>query len=237
MSHTVLIVEDEVSILTLLEYNLAKAGYETITVCDGENAIQEVEKQQPDVLLLDIMLPKLSGLDVCKKLREKRCTMPIIMITAKDEEFDKVLGLELGADDYITKPFSPREVVARVKAVLRRMDLTANPDQGERKFTVGEIEIYPDRYETYDGEKEVVLTPKQFELLVYLAENKGRVLSREQLLNAVWDYEFDGDTRIVDVHVSHLREKLEQDTKNPAYIRTIRGFGYKLESPEESNAR
>ncbi|HET7657878.1 MAG TPA: response regulator transcription factor [Bacillales bacterium] len=231
MSQTILVVEDEISIVTLLEYHLKKAGFEAILATDGLQALDLAEAEQPDLILLDLMLPKLDGLDVCKQVRQKQLMTPIIMLTARDDEFDKVLGLELGADDYITKPFSPREVVARVKAVMRRYaPNTEEQSEAEDKvIRIGELEIYPDRYEVFLQGNLLSLTPKQFELLHYLAEHKGRVLSREQLLNAVWDYDYNGDTRIVDVHVSHLREKFEQDKKNPNYIKTIRGFGYKLD--------
>lgn len=231
MSQTILVVEDEISIVTLLEYHLKKAGFEPILATDGLQAVELAISEMPDLILLDLMLPKLDGLDVCKQLRQKQVMTPIIMLTAKDDEFDKVLGLELGADDYITKPFSPREVVARVKAVLRRYN-PQNEETAEahdKLIQIREVEIYPDRYEVFFQGNPVTITPKQFELLLYLAEHKGRVLSREQLLNAVWDYDYDGDTRIVDVHVSHLREKFEEDKKKPNFIKTIRGFGYKID--------
>lgn len=158
--------------------------------------------------------------------------LPILMLTAKDDEFDKILGLELGADDYLTKPFSPREVVARVKAILRRSQ-SEDAEQSEQILKIGDLEIHLDRYDVYFKDRQLVLTPKEFELLLYLANHRGKVLSRDQLLNGVWDFQYDGDTRIVDVHISHLREKIEEDTKKPVYIRTIRGFGYKLEGPAE----
>lgn len=231
MSQTILVVEDEISIVTLLEYHLKKAGFEAILATDGMQAVELAETEEPDLILLDLMLPKLDGLEVCKHLRQKKLMTPIIMLTAKDDEFDKVLGLELGADDYITKPFSPREMVARVKAVMRRYnpqkDEHVDPD--DKVIQIGEVKIYPERYEVFFQGNPMTITPKQFELLLYLAEHKGRVLSREQLLNAVWDYDYDGDTRIVDVHVSHLREKFEQDKKKPNFIKTIRGFGYKID--------
>ncbi|HET7627820.1 MAG TPA: response regulator transcription factor [Bacillales bacterium] len=236
MGQTILVVEDEASIITLLEYNLSKAGFDVASATDGEKGMELAEKQQPDLVLLDLMLPKMDGLEVCKQLRRQNKRLPIIMLTAKDDEFDKVLGLELGADDYITKPFSPREVVARVKAVLRRShvfsDRSERDEEEETVMKIGDMEIYPLRYEVFMNGEIVDLTPKQFELLVYLAENKGRVLSREQLLNAIWAFDYTGDTRIVDVHVSHLREKFETDKKNPGYIKTVRGFGYKLEAPQ-----
>jgi two-component system alkaline phosphatase synthesis response regulator PhoP len=234
LKRKIMVVDDEPSIVTLLQFNLTQAGYDVVTAGDGLTALEVAEKEQPDLIILDLMLPGKDGLDVCRDLRFKKIMTPILMLTAKDEEFDKVLGLELGADDYMTKPFSPREVVARVKAILRR---TSQPEtaseSNDEKITIGELEIYPGRYEAFLRGTELDLTPKEFELLVYLARNKGRVLSREQLLERVWDYEFAGDTRIVDVHVSHLREKIEENTRKPLYIKTIRGLGYKLEEPKK----
>ncbi|AIG25259.1 DNA-binding response regulator [Brevibacillus laterosporus] len=228
----ILVVEDEVSISKLIQFNLEKAGYGVITAFDGKQALTMAREEKPDFIILDLMLPYMDGLDVCKTLRQERINTPILILTAKEDELDKILGLELGADDYITKPFSPREVVARVKAILRRFNAKPEPDQEkeeERQYSFGEIVIYPEKYEVFLRDEKVELTPKEFELLQYLASNVGRVLTRDQLLNAVWNYDFVGDSRIVDVHVSHLREKLEQDTKNPRYIKTVRGLGYKLE--------
>nr|WP_205828497.1 response regulator transcription factor [Brevibacillus laterosporus] len=227
-----MVVEDEVSISKLIQFNLEKAGYEVITAFDGRQALTMAREEKPDFIILDLMLPYMDGLDVCKTLRQERINTPILILTAKEDELDKILGLELGADDYITKPFSPREVVARVKAILRRFNAKPEPDQEkeeERQYSFGEIIIYPEKYEVFLRDEKVELTPKEFELLQYLASNVGRVLTRDQLLNAVWNYDFVGDSRIVDVHVSHLREKLEHDTKNPRYIKTVRGLGYKLE--------
>jgi two-component system, OmpR family, alkaline phosphatase synthesis response regulator PhoP len=236
MDKKVLVVDDEQSIVTLLEYNLKQAGYEVITAMDGESGKNLAQQERPDLIVLDLMLPKLNGIEVCKQLRQEKIHTPILMLTAKDDEFDKVLGLELGADDYMTKPFSPREVVARVKAILRRTQLTAGKqEQAEEdsdSIRIGGLKILPEHYEAFFSEELLELTPKEFELLLYLAQNKGRVLTRDQLLSAVWNYDFAGDTRIVDVHVSHLREKIEENTKKPAYIKTIRGLGYKLEEPK-----
>lgn len=216
----------------MLAYNLEKAGFQAVAAYDGEEALAKVASEQPALIILDLMLPKLDGVEVCKRLRQQQIMTPILMLTARDDEFDKVLGLELGADDYMTKPFSPREVVARVKAILRRTEI-AQPaaEEGER-LAVGRLEIFPERYEAVISGKPLELTPKEFELLLYLARHKGRVLTRDQLLSAVWNYDFAGDTRIVDVHISHLREKIEEDTKKPAYIKTVRGLGYKLEEPK-----
>ncbi|WP_456278036.1 winged helix-turn-helix domain-containing protein [Bacillus sp. AK128] len=236
MNKKVLVVDDEQSIVTLLQYNLQQAGFDVITAMDGETGKNMAMNEQPDLMVLDLMLPKMDGIEVCKQLRQERVMLPILMLTAKDDEFDKVLGLELGADDYMTKPFSPREVVARVKAILRRSQALAEQEPvgqaNDEKMTISELVIYPDRYEAYFSGNQLELTPKEFELLVYLAKHKGRVLTRDQLLSAVWNYDFAGDTRIVDVHISHLREKIERDTKKPVYIKTIRGMGYKLEEPK-----
>jgi two-component system, OmpR family, alkaline phosphatase synthesis response regulator PhoP len=232
MNQKVLVVDDEISIVTLLKFNLEKSGYSVITAFDGEEAVYLAETNYPDFIVLDLMLPKLDGLEVCKLLRQKQILIPILMLTAKDDEFDKVLGLEIGADDYMTKPFSPREVVARVKAVLRRVSNQNIESQGEfQKIVIGELEIFPERFEAIFEGRMLELTPKEFEMLYYLAKNKGRVLTREQLLGAIWDYAYSGGTRIVDVHVSHLRDKMEINTKKPQYIKTIRGLGYKLEAP------
>lgn len=230
----ILVVDDEQSIRTLLDYNLKQADYDTLMAADGKEAIEKVEKEMPDLILLDLMLPKINGIEVCKTLRNKSINIPIIMLTAKSEELDKVLGLEIGADDYMTKPFSPREVVARVKAVLRR---TGNQTQKDRNINnneasqliSGPITIFPAQYEAFLGKKKLEFTLKEFELLAFFIRNKNQVLSRDALLSAVWNYDFVGDTRIVDVHVSHLREKIEENTKKPIYIKTVRGIGYKFE--------
>lgn len=236
MRNKVLVVDDEQSIVTLLKYNLEQAGFEVITAMDGEEGRQLALSEGPDIIVLDLMLPKLDGMEVCKELRQQRVMTPILMLTAKDDEFDKVLGLELGADDYMIKPFSPREVIARVKAILRRTQVLPETKDQEAGLAdailIGELKIFPEQYEAlFKGEK-LELTLKEFELLLFLAQNKNRVLTRDQLLSAVWNYDFAGDTRIVDVHISHLREKVETDTKKPAYIKTIRGLGYKLEEPK-----
>ena len=236
MAKKILVVDDEQSIATLLKYNLEQAGYSVITAHDGEEAIHLAELEKPDFIVLDLMLPKLDGIEVCKILREKKMHVPILMLTAKDDELDKILGLELGADDYMTKPFSPREVIARVKAIFRRSNLhQENKEEysDNSVIKIGELEIYPEKYETYFKKNKLELTPKEFELLLYIAKNKGRVHTRDQLLSSVWNYDFAGDTRIVDVHISHLREKIEADTKKPQYIKTIRGLGYKFEEPKD----
>lgn len=228
MTQSVLVVDDEAAILTLVEFNLQKAGYTVLKATDGRMALQMIQQAQPDLIVLDIMLPSVDGFEICKKLRQQGNRTPVLMLSARDEELDKVLGLELGADDYLTKPFSPRELVARVKALLRR----ANPEREEEgTVRVGDLSVNPERYEVYFRGKPLDLTPKEFEILRYMLEHRGKVLTRDQLLDAVWNYEFAGDTRIVDVHVSHLREKIEPDPKQPVYIKTIRGVGYKFEGP------
>lgn len=235
MSKTILVVEDEMSIATLLKYNLEKAGFNVLLAHDGKKGLELALNQKPDLIVLDLMLPELDGMEVCKELRSSRMNTPIIMLTARDDEFDKVLGLELGADDYMTKPFSPREVIARVKAVLRRF-LPSPINEAEKAspaYEFGELKVFPDRFEAYLGEQQLEFTPKEFELLVYLVENKNRVLTRDQLLSAVWNYDFAGDTRIVDVHISHLRDKIEENSRKPVFIKTIRGLGYKFEEPKQ----
>ena len=236
MVKKILVVDDEQSIVTLLQYNLEQAGFSVLTASDGEEGLRLASIETPDLMVLDLMLPKLDGIEVCKRLRQQKIMVPILMLTARDDEFDKVLGLELGADDYMTKPFSPREVVARVKAILRRMEIQApvkdDKETDEELIKLSGLEIFPERYEAYFESSLLELTPKEFELLLYLARYKGKVLTRDQLLSAVWNYDFAGDTRIVDVHISHLREKIEHDTRKPLYIKTIRGLGYKLEEPK-----
>jgi two-component system alkaline phosphatase synthesis response regulator PhoP len=235
MVKKVLVVDDEPAIITLLQYNLQQAGFDVISAMDGEAGINMVMEENPDIMILDLMLPKIDGIEVCKKLREDRILIPILMLTAKGDEFDKILGLELGADDYMTKPFSPREVVARVKAILRRkpyVNNIENKESKEEKIKVGDLKIFPERFEAYIYEEILDLTPKEFDLLVYLALNKGLVLNRDQLLNDVWNYEYANDTRVVDVHISHLREKIEKISKKAVNIKTIRGIGYKLEEPK-----
>lgn len=229
MKQKVLIVDDEVSIVTLLTFNIERAGFITDVAYDGAEAIKKAGQNRYDMIILDLMLPEIDGLNVCRKLREKRIDTPIIMLTAKDDEVDKILGLELGADDYLTKPFSPKEVIARIKAILRRMSNIA--ESSSTILQIGNITIYTDRYEAEINGETTSFTRKEFELLSYLADHREKVLSRDHLLREVWDYHFAGDTRIVDVHISRLREKIEPNTKKPHYIKTIRGLGYKMEEP------
>lgn len=235
MSQKILVVDDEQSIVTLLKYNLETAGYIVEVAYDGEEALKKVETEQTELIVLDVMLPKKDGIEVCKTIRSDKNLVPILMLTAKDDEFDRVLGLELGADDYMTKPFSPREVVARVKAILRRSQFVneiEKEDVDDEDIIIGSIRIRPEFFEVYKEDELLELTPKEFELLLYLIERQGRVITREHMLNSVWNYEFAGDSRIVDVHISHLRDKLEENPKQPKLIKTVRGLGYKLERPK-----
>src|SRR5699024_8814826 len=186
---------------------LEQSGYSVLTAEDGNTGLDLALDEKPDLIVLDLMLPGMDGMDVCKTLRQEKMNTPILMLTAKDEEFDKILGLELSAADYMTKPFTPREVVARVKAILRRRQAEMLAEKADvEMITIGDLEIHLDKYDVYYKRGLLVLTPKLFELLLYLANHKGKVLSRDQLLNGVWDFHYDGDTRIVDVHISHLRE-------------------------------
>ena len=218
MSQKVLVVDDEQSIVTLLKYNLETAGYIVDVAYDGEEALKKVKEVKPELIVLDVMLPKKDGIEVCKTIRSDKNLVPILMLTAKDDEFDRVLGLELGADDYMTKPFSPREVVARVKAILRRSQIAnevVKDDVEDEDIVIDNIRIRPEFFEVYRDDTLLELTPKEFELLLYLIERQGRVITREHMLNSVWNYEFAGDSRIVDVHISHLRDKLEENPKQP----------------------
>lgn len=232
----ILVVDDESSIVTLLQFNIEKAGFDVVTAEDGRTGYELALAEKPDLIVLDLMLPEMDGIEVCKQLRQDKVETPILMLTAKDDELDKIIGLELGADDYLTKPFSPREVVARIKAILRRSagksaaEMDMPEPVKEKALHVGDLKILTESYEVYLQDELLDLTPKEFELLVYLANHRGKVFSRDQLLDAVWNYDYIGETRIVDVHVSHLRDKIETDTKKPQYIKTIRGFGYKMEN-------
>ncbi|SHH63891.1 response regulator transcription factor [Desulfosporosinus lacus] len=224
---TILVVDDEEPILELLRFNLEKEGYLVCVAKDGQEALERVEKEQPDLVVLDLMLPGMDGLEVCRRIRliPKYQQIPIIMLTAKGEVIDKVLGLELGADDYMTKPFSPRELLARIKARLRRINL---PEEADSQIIRGELRIDVKGFRVYVRGAETELTPKEFELLRVLVAHPGRVYSRDDLLERIWGYEYDGDTRTVDVHVRHLRLKIEKDPSNPEYIETLRGIGYRF---------
>lgn len=226
MKNRVLIAEDEKPISDIIKFNLEKEGYEIITAYDGEDALKKALNEQLELIILDIMLPSMDGFEICKRVREKS-SVPIIMVTAKEEEVDKILGLELGADDYITKPFSIRELVARVKANVRRQEMNINADQQEKEIIKNkDLSIDLKKYEVKKGSTSIDLTVREFELLKFLAKQKDQVFSREQLLERVWGYEYYGDIRTVDVTVRRLREKVEDDSSNPTYIMTKRGVGY-----------
>ena len=226
MKNRVLIAEDEKPISDIIKFNLEKEGYEIITAYDGEDALKKALNEQLELIILDIMLPSMDGFEICKRVREKS-SVPIIMVTAKEEEVDKILGLELGADDYITKPFSIRELVARVKANVRRQEMNINADQQEKEIIKNkDLSIDLMKYEVKKGSTSIDLTVREFELLKFLAKQKDQVFSREQLLERVWGYEYYGDIRTVDVTVRRLREKVEDDSSNPTYIMTKRGVGY-----------
>ena len=227
----ILIVDDDREIASLIGDSLYDEGYETLLAYDGEIALEKVSNNLDlEMIILDIMMPKVDGLEVCKEIRrnEETSDIPVMMITAKGEEFDKVLGLELGADDYITKPFSIRELMARVKALLRR----SNVKKEENIIKFGDVVVNFKTREVIKGTQNVELTLKEFELLKLLIKNKGNILTRELLLDKIWGYEYIGETRTVDVHIRHLRKKIESDDKNPQYIQTIRGVGYKFTSNE-----
>ncbi len=228
MGYKVLVVDDEPAIVKLMSVNLHQEGFAVITASDGKTALELIRSEKPDLILLDIMIPEPDGLEICRILTREDVHIPIILVTAKDSEIDTVVGLEMGADDYISKPFSTRELVARVRAVLRRSDKRADPSP-PAILERGGLRIDLAGYEAYQNGKALSLTTKEFELLAHFMKNPGRVISREQLLDALWGYTYVGDSRVVDVHVSHLREKIEIDPKNPQFIRTIRGVGYKFE--------
>lgn len=227
MSSKILVVDDEQSIMKIIAFNLEKEGYNVVCAEDGEMAIQMFEKEKPDLILLDIMMPKIDGYGVCKRIRDKS-DIPIIMLTARADEVDKVLGLEIGADDYVTKPFSNRELMARVKANLRRKPVLIKEENknDSSKNVFGELTIDFDRYEVLKRNEPINLTIREFELLKFLALKKNQIFTREALLSQVWGYEYFGDVRAVDVTIRRLREKIEDDASKPKYILTKRGIGY-----------
>ena len=236
MANKILIVDDEKPITDIIKYNLEKEGYETAIAFDGEAALEQVQEETPDLIILDLMLPKIDGLEVARQVRKTKDT-PIIMLTAKDSELDKVLGLEMGADDYVTKPFSNRELVARVKANLRRQKVNVDNNNTETNsnIEVGDLKILPEAYTVTKNNKEIELTHLDFELLYYLAQHLGQVMTRENLLQTVWGYDYFGDVRTVDVTVRRLREKIETDPSKPEYLITRRGVGYYLKSDKGEN--
>ena len=227
---TILAVDDESSILDLLKFNLEKEGFNFISAEDGEEGINKVLNEKPDLLLLDVMIPKMDGLSVCKKIRQENINIPIIMLSARGEEIDKVLGLEIGADDYITKPFSPREVIARIKANLRKFDKNKSAEEEQKnQIAVGSLILDLDKFEAIvRGTTVTDLTRREFEVLKFLAQKPGQIVTRETLLEKVWGYEYYGDIRTVDVTVRRIREKIEKNTSNPKIIITKRRVGYYL---------
>lgn len=229
---TILIVDDEKPISDIIAFNLENEGYAISKAFDGEEAIEQFEKVQPDLVILDLMLPKMDGLEVCREIR-KTSAVPIIMLTAKDSEIDKVLGLELGADDYVTKPFSNRELIARVKANLRRNSQRELSKETLNEIEVGDLIVHQDAYIISKRGKEIELTHREFELFHYLAKHIGQVMTREHLLETVWGYDYFGDVRTVDVTIRRLREKIEDQPSHPTYIVTRRGVGYFLKNPEQ----
>jgi len=234
MAKIILVVEDDANLLEVVRHNLVREGYMVVTARDGEAAIEVARTSKPDLVLLDIMLPRLDGLEVCRILR-KEMSVPILMLTARGDEIDKVVGLEMGADDYVTKPFSLRELLARVRAMLRRGEMmreetarTARADQAV--IRAGNLEINDERHVVTRDGAAIALSPKEYDLLVFLAQNLRRAYSRDYLLERVWGYEYSGDTRTVDVHVRWLRQKIEEDPGHPVMLLTVRGVGYKLEA-------
>jgi DNA-binding response OmpR family regulator len=243
VARKILVVDDEAVLVETIAYNLEQSGYQVITANDGVSALEAVHQETPDLIVLDVMLPGLDGLEVCRQIRRdnETATVPIIMLTAKGEEIDRVVGLEIGADDYVTKPFGRRELLARIRALLRRSDYPTSPGGAAQAGQSPNGQVSgPARGELIAGPlridqagrrvncrgQELELQPKQFDLLIYLVRNRGTVLTRDQLLHNVWGYDYVGDTRTVDVHIRWLREKLEEDPANPKLIQTVRGVGY-----------
>lgn len=228
MGLKILIVDDEEHIVELLKFNLEVKGYKVLCAYDGVEGFNLAKEEKPDLVLLDLMLPGIDGIEVCRRMKsdsELKKT-PVIMLTAKNLEQDKIKGLEIGADDYMTKPFSVKELMARVKAVLRRFDLAKEPEA--EILYIGELKIDVENYEVFKNQEKLDLTLKEFELLKVLAVNRSKVLSRNYLLDKIWGYEYFGETRTVDVHIRHLRKKIEDNDRNPQYIETVRGIGYKI---------
>jgi DNA-binding response OmpR family regulator len=227
----ILLVEDERVLAETIRYNLAREGLQVELACDGEEGLARFRAARPDLVLLDLMLPKLDGFEVCRQMR-RESAVPIIMLTARESEVDRVVGLELGADDYVTKPFSLRELVARVRANLRRMEMLRHPEPDDRPTMLrfGDVEVDLERHEARRGGQVLALKPKEYDLLVFLAQHPGRAFSRDHLLERVWGYSAAGDTRTVDVHVRWLREKIEAEPSRPRLIETVRGLGYRFAS-------
>ncbi|MCL6459234.1 MAG: response regulator transcription factor [Gorillibacterium sp.] len=232
----ILVVDDEPSIAMLLNFNLKLAGYEVQCVYDGEAVFEVLAEFRPDLIVLDLMLPKLSGIEVCRRLRRANNLVPVIMLTALQGISEKIAGLDNGADDYMTKPFSPQELLSRIQAILRRVENQPNTTSTEDFIEIGDMKIIPASREVSMKSQSVELTPKEYELLHFLSRHRGKALTRQQLLHGVWDYHFLGDTRIVDVHISHLRDKIENNPRRPDYVVTVRSVGYKLAEPSLSKS-
>lgn len=232
MDATILIVDDEESIVELIDYNLRRSGLHTITAFDGETAVRIASEMEPDLILLDLMLPDLDGFEVCRRIR-RTSHVPILFLSARDEDMARIFGMELGADDYLTKPFNPEVLVARVRAALRRLAVQPSPEEpaalGQGAIQVGDLVIDEARHEVRVGERLVELTPREFDLLLCLASHAGLVMTRQTLLDRIWDTDYYGDPRTVDVHVKHLRDKLGPMSTGRSYITTVRGVGYKVE--------
>jgi DNA-binding response OmpR family regulator len=226
MAKKILVVDDEPTLVATVRYNLERDGYQVMTAADGEAALASARTHKPDLILLDVMLPGMDGLEVCRVLRREMST-PILMLTAKTDEVDKVVGLELGADDYVSKPFGMRELLARVRALLRRAETPVEADA--ESLTAGDLTIDLRRHEAARDGKRIALKPKEYELLVFLLRNRGRAFTRDQILNQIWGYDFVGDTRTVDVHMRWLRQKIEEDPANPTRLITMRGVGYRFD--------
>jgi len=235
VSQKILVVDDEPHIVELVKYNLLQEGYDVLTAYDGSEAVARSRQERPDLIILDIMLPYVDGLEVCRQIR-RESSVPIIMLTAKDGELARVVGLEIGADDYVTKPFSPRELVARVRAILRRMARDVTPGAPEPLHT-GSLTLDPTTHEVVLDGRQVDLTAKEFELLQLLMGHPNRVFTRDFLLEHIWGYDYYGSTRTVDMHISRLREKIEDDPASPTYIVTVRGVGYKLRADAGTRER
>ncbi|HUH65054.1 MAG TPA: response regulator [Syntrophales bacterium] len=229
MQKTILIVDDEEHIVDLIAYNIEKEGFKSVKAYNGESALDLVKNKKPDLVILDLMLPGIRGMEVCKTIRQNRETesLPVIMLTAKSDQSDKVLGLEMGADDYITKPFNVRELIARIRAVLRRVDVRPDSDAREL-FEYGKLRVDYTSYEIIADGRQVIVGPREFKLLQFLTRHPGRVYTRDQLLDYVWGDETFVEPRTVDVHVSNLRTAIEENKKKPQYILTVRGIGYKF---------
>ena len=226
----ILLVEDDEALAETLRYNLIREGYSVTWSADGEDALKQASSKNPDLVILDLMLPKLDGFDVCRRIRSER-DVPILILSARDDETDKVVGLELGADDYVTKPFGLKELLARVRAMIRRAEMRrSEPDApDDTSLVAGDLTVDIGSHQVVVGDRQVGLTPKEFELLVHLMRNRGRVVTREMLLDRIWGYEFDGDTRTIDVHIRWLRSKIEVRPDKPSRIITVRGLGYRFE--------